>query len=364
MRVAGEAERATTGVAGLDHALGGLFWGDNVVWEEDDDGLAAPFVAAARAQADAYDRAVEVDPSGAASPETLLRQVRADTARSARELLVFDLDALSSQFGRDPAVTFFTRCCPMLLGHGAIAYWTVDARTIAGRARTAIVGITQIVLTVAEDRIRIAKAEGRPPSTQGEVLRYTLRDGVPQVEPAPAASRVAAALRALRLQKGIGQAEVARLADVSPSAISQAERGRRSLSLDTLLLLSAGLGISLDALLAGEIAPDYRIARLPDPLGRQVGSPLPLLDDAGAGLRAFLVRLGPADEAVLPPGHKGAELVAVASGLVQVVLATGQPVLRAGEALLATATGVTRLRNLDEGESVAFWVLRDDVGAG
>ena len=34
---------ATTGVAELDAALGGLFWGDNVVWEADEDGLPEPF---------------------------------------------------------------------------------------------------------------------------------------------------------------------------------------------------------------------------------------------------------------------------------------------------------------------------------
>ena len=34
---------ATTGIAELDAALGGLFWGDNVVWEADEDGLPEPF---------------------------------------------------------------------------------------------------------------------------------------------------------------------------------------------------------------------------------------------------------------------------------------------------------------------------------
>jgi hypothetical protein len=57
--------------------------------------------------------------------------------------------------------------------------------------------------------------------------------------------------------------------------------------------------------------------------------------------------------------HKGIELVAVAGGLVQVVLASGRPVLRAGETLLADDEPMTGWRNLGAGEATLFWILRD-----
>jgi hypothetical protein len=57
--------------------------------------------------------------------------------------------------------------------------------------------------------------------------------------------------------------------------------------------------------------------------------------------------------------HKGAELVAVANGLVQVVLANGRPVLRRGEVLLVEATAIERWRNLGSAEATLFWILRD-----
>ena len=57
--------------------------------------------------------------------------------------------------------------------------------------------------------------------------------------------------------------------------------------------------------------------------------------------------------------HKGAELVAVASGLVQVLLGTGRPVLRTGEALLVQETQIAGWRNLGVGEAALFWILRD-----
>jgi transcriptional regulator with XRE-family HTH domain len=40
---------------------------------------------------------------------------------------------------------------------------------------------------------------------------------------------------------------------VSPSAVSQAERGRRGLSLETLMRLSRELHLTLDELLGGQV---------------------------------------------------------------------------------------------------------------
>jgi hypothetical protein len=54
------------------------------------------------------------------------------------------------------------------------------------------------------------------------------------------------------------------------------------------------------------------------------------------------------------------ELVTVATGLVQVRLATGRPVLRQGEALIADRSGVEGWRNLSDREAVAFWILHDE----
>lgn len=53
-------------------------------------------------------------------------------------------------------------------------------------------------------------------------------------------------------------------------------------------------------------------------------------------------------------------MVTVARGLVQVVLATGRPVLREGEALVADRSGVSAWRNLTDREAIVFWILRDE----
>jgi hypothetical protein len=52
-------------------------------------------------------------------------------------------------------------------------------------------------------------------------------------------------------------------------------------------------------------------------------------------------------------------LVAVANGLVQVILANGRPVLRRGEVPLIDATMLEGWRNLGPSEATLFWILRD-----
>jgi transcriptional regulator with XRE-family HTH domain len=180
------------------------------------------------------------------------------------------------------------------------------------------------------------------------------------LEAAPAAARLGTALRAVRTQRHLSQSDLARLLGISPSAVSQAERGRRGLSLDTLLDACSKLDLTLDELLRGDVNPGYRLARRHDPRRRADGRPLPLVDDRQAGLRAYLVTLAPGGQATPHLTHKGVELVAVVGGLVQVLLDAGRPVLRRGETLLAERTAVLGWRNLGESEATLFWILRDD----
>ena len=60
-----------------------------------------------------------------------------------------------------------------------------------------------------------------------------------------------------------------------------------------------------------------------------------------------------------PFTHKGTELVGVVSGLVQVLLASGRPVLRRGETLLASRRGIDAWRNVGDSDAQCMWVLRD-----
>jgi transcriptional regulator with XRE-family HTH domain len=377
-------ESAGTGIAELDRALGGLYWGDNVVWVWEGGDLSSQglfYDAIARRRAD-FGRTGYIvassDPAEvtarwpwieildartgtpAGGPRGLLDAVRQFCVRARRPLLLFDsLEALSGRWGMRTAGDFFGRCCPMLLDLGAIAYWSLPGASHYRTLHREIEQITQCVIVVGEGRVRISKAEGRPPGAQGQLFRYSVQDGTLQLQPAQAVARVGAALRAYRLRRELSQSDLARLAGVSPSAISQVERGERGLSLETLLALAGRLNITLDELLGGEVTPDYRIGRrhgLADP---PAGSVIPLLDDAEAGMRAYLVSMPRSATVEAPFAHKGSELVGVVSGLVQVLLASGRPVLRRGETLLASRRGIDGWRNVGDGDAQCLWVLRD-----
>ncbi|HEX2104713.1 MAG TPA: XRE family transcriptional regulator [Solirubrobacteraceae bacterium] len=373
---------ASTGVGALDAALDGLYWGDNVVWEAEEPAAAEPFYAALAERRDEHDLALYVSltrpPAGVraaypgfdvldarpgadlARPAALLQAVCARCADAERSVLLFDpLDAMTERWGIDAARAFFVRCCPQLLELGAIAYWTVGLSPALGPLRREIGEVTQCVLSLADGRLRIAKAEARRAGVEGTVLRWRLADGHPQVEAATAAARLGTALRAVRTQRHLSQSDLAELLGISPDAVSQAERGRRGLSLEALLAASAKLDLTLDELLRGDVDRGYRLARRHDPRRRADDAPLPLIDDRQAGLRAYLVTLAPRAQATPHLTHTGVELVAVVSGLVQVLLETARPVLRRAETLLAERTSVLGWRNLGEDEATLFWILRD-----
>ena len=377
-------DSAGTGVAELDRALGGLYWGDNVVWVWEGGGLSAqgPFYDAIARRRDDFGAAGYIvassDPAEvtarwpwieildartgapAASPRGLLEAVRRFCVRTRRPLLLFDsLEALSSRWSMRTAGDFFGRCCPMLLDLGAIAYWSMPGASQYRTLHREIEQITQCIIVVSEDRLRIRKAEGRPPGAQGQLFRYSVHDGTLQLQPAQAVARVGAALRAYRSRRELSQSDLARLAGVSPSAISQVERGERGLSLETLLSLAGRLNITLDELLGGEVTPDYRIGRRHGVGNVPGGSVLPLLDDAEAGMRAYLVSMARAATVEPPFTHKGTELVGVVSGLVQVLVGSGRPVLRRGETLLASRRRIDGWRNVGDGDAQCLWVLRD-----
>jgi transcriptional regulator with XRE-family HTH domain len=219
--------------------------------------------------------------------------------------------------------------------------------------------VTQCVLVVDDHRVRVAKADGRPPGVEGSVLAVSVHDGELRLAATPAAARLAGALRALRSRRSLSQTELAQLAGVSPSAISHAERGQSGLSLDTLLDLSARLNVTLDELLSGDDMRGTHLARRHDPSERSASTLLPLLDELGVGLRVFVARLPPRASGAPGELHKGVEAVTVASGLVQIELGDRRAALRAGEALVAEARSITGWRNVGESEAMLFWILRD-----
>ena len=123
--------------------------------------------------------------------------------------------------------------------------------------------MTQCILRVDDRNIRVAKAEARSDGVRGSVLHWHEKEGRAVLSPANINGRVAASLRAVRRARALSQHELAQLAGVTASAISQAERAERGLSLGTLAQLSRALGMTIDDLLHGD-GPDV-ISHRPPP---------------------------------------------------------------------------------------------------
>lgn len=378
----GSGDRVPSGVPDIDALLGGLLLGDNVVWVLDqtdvvrhlEDALLAEvtsrgesclYVSAGqdpvrlRARLAPGVTVLDARPRGPYGDAAVLETAIIESARSHPPgyVVVDGLALFARRWGTAKAVAFFSRVCPRLFDIGAVAYWRAPRAELGRSFIEQVTNVTQCVLEIGDGHLRVVKAEGRPASVQGRLLRLQVAGGVVRLEDERALGRLGRGLERVRRERYLHQSDLARLAGVTPSAISQAEAGRRGLSLDTLLALSERLGMGLDELLASAPTGGYVLARHPR---TSVEATTALLDDPKAGLRAYLVRLGPGESGAPDLVHKGAELVLVASGLVQLTIGSDTPVMRAGDAALATTEAVSGWRNLMNGPAVLFWVLRDE----
>ncbi|HEX5191187.1 MAG TPA: helix-turn-helix transcriptional regulator [Solirubrobacteraceae bacterium] len=370
-------DRASTGLEPLDAVLDRLYWGDNVVWQLDGAPVEPFYTAIADAQEHFETRtliAIDAEPppvrapglqllragpgTDLAHPADLLREVHRICHAGEHRLLLFDsLDSMVRAWGSSGARGFFARCCPLLLDLGAIGYWSMSARDTPTAVRDTVESVTQCVLRVDERSIRVAKAEGRGEGARGAVLHWHLVDGMAVLAPANITGRVAASLRALRRARALSQQELAGLAGVTASAISQAERAERGLSLGTLAQLSSALGITIDDLLHGDEPDTYRIGRRTDHPQHSHEPSLRLLGDSASEIRVDLVQLGPRESHRQTAQAEGAGIVAVSSGLVQVMIGGQTPAVRAGEVLVAGAERVDGWRNMGQTEAVLFWIV-------
>lgn len=364
----------STGETALDDLLGGLLAGDNVVWVGDKndlhDQIETAFLHTGNTRATLVlladqrplhsltDNVEVVDGRSGrphADPVALEREIIHRGSDSGARIVIRDLDTLVSRLGSKAALGFFSRTCPRLFDQGAIAYWRAS-RNGSSSILDGVQQMTQCVIDHTSGRLRVVKAEDRSHAV-GRIFNIsTGPDGV-TLDEVRALSRLADGLRRLRTSRSLTQTDIARLADVSPSAISQVESGQRGLNLDTLLTLAAALNVSIDDLLSYHPDPGYVLARR-DRIPARRGL-VPLLDDPEAGLRAYLVVLGPGESGEPGSVHKGAELILVGGGVVQLVLNAETPVLRAGDALLVTMDAIHGWRNLLPETARLFWIVRD-----
>ena len=371
-------QRVSTGIDALDAVLGGLYWGDNVVWQLDAAPVEPFYGAIAGAErdlrherrssrwaatADAFAgrglSVIDAGPDSAlARPADLLREIHRRSHPPGRRLLLFDsLDSMVAAWGASSARGFFARCCPLLLEVGAIAYWSMSAREMPATVRDTVETVTQCVLRVDERSVRVAKAEGRDDGVSGSVLHWHQEDGVAR----------ARAGRARRPRRRLA-ARGAPLARAEPAG-SRGPRGRHG-ECDLAGRACRARAVARDAG-ASELGAGRHDRR---PAARRGSRPLPdRAPDRGpaararanahaarrrdSDLRVDLVHLDVREAGAPAERQKGTGIVAVASGLVHVQIAGQTPAVRYGEVLVADSERVEGWRNLGQTEAVLFWIV-------
>jgi transcriptional regulator with XRE-family HTH domain len=140
---------------------------------------------------------------------------------------------------------------------------------------------------------------------------------------------VRARLRALRLERGLSQEEVAERAGMAASTLSRLESGARRLALDHLTPLAGALGVEVGELLAPATS-DPRVRERARTVEGVVF--LPLSRHTPGGL--IVARMDfPAERTIPDPrSHEGHEWLYVLAGRLRLVLGDDDLILETGEA--------------------------------
>jgi transcriptional regulator with XRE-family HTH domain len=415
-------DRPSTGIDALDELLGRLGVGDNVVWQAPDPADIEPYVEAflATAHGDTpltylsfrlppaavLDRFGQVwdsdrftlldgwtgsqhassEPSVAVAglpPQALVRRLKdpTDMEQVNRELseiedelgpgarYVFDdLTSMQRLWGPEPALALFLRCCPRLYQERTVAYWLLERDAHPPTFRSQLADITQVILDLdttatqpAERTLQVVKADGHSPAVLGRTLRYAVGDnGAIDVLRTASGTRerIGEQIRAERIATGLSQAELARRIGVSPSALSQVERGRHGLSGETLTRLWATLGIPFGPAVS-PTSPPYRLARrgARQPLAPGSGIHGETVLQEPSGLAVHELTFAANSSGRRPFETKQPELLLLLEGALELQLGQETHTLQQGDAILLATQPVTGWRNLAREPARVLWLL-------
>lgn len=379
-----EGQELTSGVDAVDALLDGVRVGDNLVVVTD--GAPGDWVVDAFVDESAAERLVVMDGTGrltargVAGHRLTWSDPAVDAVDARRQLVAADrrvgsdarfvvdtLSALAARWGDQAALDLFLWACPRLYRRSSIALWIVDRRCHDEGFLRRLRDVTQVVVLAsgAGDRVRleVRKAAGRPPVVEGRVVEGRLVGGrlVEAGDADPDRPRLGTTLRKLRTRKGMGQAELARRVGISPSALSQAERGVRGVSAETLLRIWDVLGVPFgpeDPAVRG-----YRVTRRGTHREATLASGVSgheLADGAGRTVWRLTVAARASGRAPLFP-VKAAETVTVLEGVLRLEVEGRGEVLHAGDALLADTAAITGWANPADTPADVLWVITGPV---
>lgn len=312
---------------------------------------------------------------GALAPDATLADAlasvrAADDAVGMGAVFAFDrLSAVQAAWSDEAALELFLSTCPRLYRRRSLALWPIDHGAHRPSFLRRLTEITQVVVEmVATDpdaepgrlTCTVRKADGRSAAVVGRTREVQVADGdlVTTGATGITGQRLGTLIRDQRLARGLAQAELARRVDISPSALSQIERGVRGPSGDTLVRLWEELGVPFGP--ADEGPDGYLVSRRSGRERRTLRPGLAgtlLLDTPRTG-QLWQVVVEPDAHGDEPPfSVKTPESITVVRGVFDVTLGGRTEILHEGDALLATSTPIGAWANPSTGRTELQWQL-------
>lgn len=389
----------TSGTELVDTLIDGVRIGDNLVLQGDEsaplDLLRDRFVASARGRLPLvivnvrapWDGPVPEDatvldwsPVGSGAPSPLDDAIAPDATfedalaslRAVEERVgsgagfVFDgLTAVQTNWGSSAALELFLSACPRLYRRRSLAVWPVELNRHRPTFLRRLEEITQVVTELVDDdgqlQVTVRKADGRSADVVGRSVRAEVADGdLRATEPLTSTrQRLGTVIRDQRLAHGVPQAELARRVGITPSALSQVERGIRGPSGDTLMRLWEVLEVPFGPAASSE--RDYRVARRSGRDRVQLQHGLTgerIVHDAAAGELWLLEADAGAAGDRGPFAVKAPEVATVVRGVLDLVVDGHTETLHEGDAFVSSVAAITGWANPGNVPAEIFWTLR------
>lgn len=186
-----------------------------------------------------------------------------------------------------------------------------------------------------------------------------------------ATTSVGTRIRDLRQARGMSARALAKTLGISPSAVSQIERGVMQPSVSRLIAITDALGVPLVA------AFDPASGRSVEPAGpsgftlQRAGQSPDIVLDSGVSFRRLTPGSSPGVdyfESIYPPGaaahgadglfhHEGYEVGTVVAGELTIDFEAERVILRAGDAISYPCSVPHRLHNTGDTDAVAHWLI-------
>lgn len=213
--------------------------------------------------------------------ETISKLQREFRESSLCKYIFESLTGMQELWGEKDTLHFFTYTCPKLFELKALAYWPMAGEAHSRAFLANISHITQLVIHLGfqEEGIctaRFLKMEGRPSQLLNVVYCYNFQDNkINFLEPSPPADtetrfergelrergservpsflrkkdpiRIGGQIRRFRLERNLSQVELARMLNITPSALSQIENNQSLPSLQLFVEIARFFGKSLDS---------------------------------------------------------------------------------------------------------------------